>query len=163
LLYGLYQLLGWLIFIIGFPFFLLYSLISGRYREGLGQRFGFLGQKEREPGNAGTIWLHGASVGEILLARILIKELAEILPEAEFVLSTVTEQGMEVARKHSGERVRCIYAPLDLKGIVDRQVKSAFMPALPVGQRDHEQNSGLFLHDRGDPGCRCQKVYGFGG
>ena len=122
MLYGLYQLLGWLIFIIGFPFFLLYSLISGRYREGLGQRFGFLGQKEREPGNAGTIWLHGASVGEILLARILIKELAEILPEAEFVLSTVTEQGMEVARKHSGERVRCIYAPLDLKGIVDRSI-----------------------------------------
>ncbi len=122
MLYGLYQLLGWLIFIIGFPFFLLYSLITGRYREGLGQRFGFLGQKEREPGNAGTIWLHGASVGEILLARILIKELAEILPEAEFVLSTVTEQGMEVARKHSGERVRCIYAPLDLKGIVNRSI-----------------------------------------
>ncbi len=122
MLYGLYQLLGWLIFIIGFPFFLLYSLISGRYRGGLGQRFGFLGQKEREPGNAGTIWLHGASVGEILLARILIKELAEILPEADFVLSTVTEQGMEVARKHSGERVRCIYAPLDLKGIVDRSI-----------------------------------------
>ena len=122
MLYGLYQLLGWLIFIIGFPFFLLYSLISGRYREGLGQRLGFLGQKEREPGNAETIWLHGASVGEILLARILIKEMAEILPEADFVLSTVTEQGMEVARKHSGERVRCIYAPLDLKGIVNRSI-----------------------------------------
>ena len=122
MLYGLYQLLGWLIFIIGFPFFLLYSLISGRYREGLGQRFGFLGQKEQRPGNAKTIWLHGASVGEVLLARILIKELAEILPEADFVLSTVTEQGMEVARKHSGEKVRCIYAPLDLKGIVDRSI-----------------------------------------
>ena len=122
MLYGLYQLLGWLIFITGFPFFLLYSVITGRYREGLGQRFGFLGQKEREPGNAETIWLHGASVGEILLARILIKEMAEILPEADFVLSTVTEQGMEVARKHSGERVRCIYAPLDLKGIVNRSI-----------------------------------------
>jgi len=122
LLYGLYQLLGWLTFIAGFPFFLLYSLITGRYREGLGQRFGFLGQEGPKPGSKGTIWLHGASVGEVLLATLLIKELAEILPEAGFVLSTMTEQGMEVARKHSGERVRCIYAPLDLKGIVDRSI-----------------------------------------
>lgn len=122
MLYGLYQLLGWLTFIIGLPFFLLYSLIAGRYREGLGQRFGFLGLKEQKSGSTTTIWLHGASVGEVLLAKILIKELAEILPDADFVLSTVTEQGMEVARKHSGERIRCIYAPLDLKGIVNRAI-----------------------------------------
>ena len=122
MLYGLYQLLGWLTFIVVFPFFFLYSLVSGRYRKGLGQRFGFLGLKSRKPGSAKTIWLHGASVGEILLARILIKELAEIIPEADFVLSTMTEQGMEVARKLPGERVHCIYAPLDLKGMVDRSI-----------------------------------------
>jgi 3-deoxy-D-manno-octulosonic-acid transferase len=122
LLYGLYQLLGWLIFIIGLPFFMLYSLVTGRYREGLAQRLGFLKQKEQQPGSIGTIWLHGASVGEVQLAGILIKELVKILPEADFVLSTVTEQGMEVARKQSGEGVRCIYAPLDLKGIVDRAI-----------------------------------------
>ena len=70
-----------------------------------------------------TIWLHGASVGEVLLARILIKELTEILPNADFVLSTMTEQGMEVARKQAGEKVRCIYAPLDLVGIVGRSIQ----------------------------------------
>ncbi|MGW8287080.1 MAG: 3-deoxy-D-manno-octulosonic acid transferase [Desulfobulbales bacterium] len=122
MLYGLYQLLGWLIFIIGLPFFMLYSLVTGRYREGLAQRLGFLKQRERQPGSIWTIWLHGASVGEVQLAGILIKELAKILPEADFVLSTVTEQGMEIARKYSGERVHCIYAPLDLKGIVDRAI-----------------------------------------
>jgi 3-deoxy-D-manno-octulosonic-acid transferase len=67
--------------------------------------------------------LHGASVGEVLLAGILIKELARILPEADFVLSTMTEQGMEVARKQSGDKVRCIYAPLDLAGIVGRAIR----------------------------------------
>jgi len=123
LLYGLYQLLGWLTFIIGFPFFLLYSLCSGRYREGLGQRFGFLGAEEQKQGQAMTIWLHGASVGEVLLARILIKELEVILPEADFVLSTMTEQGMEVARRQAGEKVRCIYAPIDLVGIVGRAIR----------------------------------------
>jgi 3-deoxy-D-manno-octulosonic-acid transferase len=70
-----------------------------------------------------TIWLHCASVGEVLLARILIKELTKILPEADFVLSTMTEQGMEVARKQDGEKVCCIYAPLDLVGIVGRSIQ----------------------------------------
>lgn len=122
MLYGLYQLLGWLTFVIGVPVFLVYSLVTGRYGRALPQRFGFLA-----PGKLGfrensTIWLHGASVGEVLLARILIRELAEILPEANFVLSTVTEQGMEVASRDAGERILCIYAPLDLKGIVNRSI-----------------------------------------
>jgi len=123
LLYGLYQLLGWLTFVIVFPFFLIYSLYTGRYRKGLGQRFGFLGVAEQKQDHAMTIWLHGASVGEVLLASIIIKELTEILPQADFVLSTMTEQGMEVARKQAGEKVQCIYAPLDLVGIVGRSIQ----------------------------------------
>jgi len=131
LFYGLYQVLGWLTFIIGFPFFLFYSLCSGRYREGLGQRFGFLGAEEQKQGQVLTIWLHGASVGEVQLARVLINELSAIVPEADFVLSTMTEQGMEVATKQVGEKVRCIYAPLDLAGIVGRAIDS-IRPALYV-------------------------------
>jgi 3-deoxy-D-manno-octulosonic-acid transferase len=123
LLYGLYQLLGWLTFVIIFPFFFFYSLCTGRYREGLGQRFGFLKVARQKKGNGLTIWLHGASVGEVLLARILIKELVKILPQAGFVLSTMTEQGMEVARKPALEKVRCIYAPLDLVGMVGRSIQ----------------------------------------
>lgn len=70
-----------------------------------------------------TIWLHGASVGEVLLARTIIKELMHIMPDAHYVLSTMTEQGMEVARKQAGEKVECIYAPLDLAGIVGRTIR----------------------------------------
>ena len=131
MLYGLYQLLGWLTFIIVFPFFFLYSLITGRYREGLGQRFGFVGAAGQEQDKTMRIWLHGASVGEVLLAGILIKELAKILPQADFVLSTMTEQGMEIARKQGGEKVRCIYAPLDLVGIVGRSIQK-IRPSLYV-------------------------------
>ena len=131
MLYGLYYFFGWLSFFIVFPFFLIYSLCTGRYREGLGQRFGFLGLEERKPDHAITIWLHGASVGEVQLARVLIKELAKILPEADFVLSTMTDQGMEIARKKAEEKVRCIYAPLDLAGIVGRAIQKV-RPSLYV-------------------------------
>ena len=123
MLYGLYQLFGWLAFIIGAPFLFLYSICTGRYREGLGQRLGFLGGEWKNHGRILRIWVHGASVGEVKLAGLLIKELAAILPEADFVLSTMTEQGMEIARKQEDDKVHCIYAPLDLIGIVDRVVR----------------------------------------
>jgi len=131
LLYGLYQFLGWSIFILLLPFLIVYSLLTGRYREGLGQRLGFLGAVRHGPVPALRIWIHGASVGEVLLAGKLIKELQEILPEADFVLSTMTEQGMEVARKQAKEKVRCIYAPFDLTGIVSRAIR-AVRPSLYI-------------------------------
>jgi len=131
LLYGFYYFFGWLTFITVFPFFFLYSLFTGRYREGLGQRLGFLGVEEQKRDHVLTIWLHGASVGEVMLARLLIKELAEILPEAGFVISTMTDQGMEVARKQAGGKIRCIYAPFDLAGIVGRAIQK-IRPALYI-------------------------------
>jgi 3-deoxy-D-manno-octulosonic-acid transferase len=122
LYYGLYQLLGWLTFVAAFPFLFLYSVFTGRYRKGLGQRLGSIDIPERHANRPLKIWLHGASVGEVLLARTLIKELAESFPDAFFILSTVTEQGMEVARNQLGDNVLCIYAPLDLAGIVGRVI-----------------------------------------
>ena len=110
----------------------MYCLFSGRYLEGLGQRFGLLAiEAPRHNPAALTIWLHGASVGEVRLAAILIKELGKVLPDAEFVLTTVTEQGMEIARKQLGDKVRCLYAPLDLAGIVGRTVRK-IRPALYI-------------------------------
>ena len=120
--YGLYQLLGWLTFIAAFPFLLLYSVCTGRYRQGLAQRLGSIDVPERLRNSPLKIWLHGASVGEVRLAKILVKELTAILPEADFVLSTMTDQGMEVARQQLGNNILCIYAPLDLAGIVDRAI-----------------------------------------
>lgn len=131
MLYGIYQFFGWLTILIGLPFFFLYSLCTGRYRDGLGQRFGFLGAAGKNQEQAITIWLHGASVGEVHLAGLLINELAVQLPEARFILSTMTEQGMEVARKQAGDNVRCIYAPLDLAWIVGRAIRT-LRPSLYV-------------------------------
>jgi 3-deoxy-D-manno-octulosonic-acid transferase len=122
LYFGLYQLFGWISLVAAFPLFLLYSICTGRYRKGLEQRFGFFDVPEKGADKSLRIWLHGASVGEVLLAKVLIGELTEIYPEAVFTISTVTEQGMEVARKQLPAEVQCIYAPLDLVGIVDRAI-----------------------------------------
>lgn len=122
LLYGMYQLSGWIFFIVSFPFFLLYTIVYRQHREGLGQRLGILPPFFISEDGHPRVWLHASSVGEVQLARALLVELKELLPEAHFILSVMTSRGMELARRELGPDVRCIYAPLDLAGIVDRVV-----------------------------------------
>ena len=123
MIYGCYQLLSWLFFSISFPFFLIYSIISGHHREGLAQRLGMVSGIGAPDVDSARIWLHAASVGEVQLARALIMELKKMFPDAAFILSVMTVQGMEVARRQLSNEVFCIFAPLDLPGIVDRVVK----------------------------------------
>lgn len=120
--YRLYQILSWLFFIVSFPPLFIYSLLTGYYRLGLGQRFGALPGGPSGPQGTMRVWLHGASVGEVQAARALLAELQVMLPGAVFFLSTMTEQGLQVARKQLGATVHCMYAPFDLPGIVGRAV-----------------------------------------
>ncbi len=124
LLFRVYQLLSYLLFIVAFPVFFIYSCLTGRHRTGLDERFGFF-----EPGVDGDqaaaqrLWLHAASVGEVQVARALIAELQKTFPDATLILSTMTEQGQRVARRQLGGQVRCIFAPLDLPVVVRRAVR----------------------------------------
>lgn len=121
--YALYQLLSWLFFIAFFPFYLLYCACTGRYWTGWGQRFGFVeaGCLQDKPQR---LWLHASSVGEVQVARALIRVLARRLPRASFTLSTMTEQGYEAASKQLPTGVRLIRAPFDLAGIVERVLRA---------------------------------------
>ena len=121
--YGIYQLLSWIFFIVCFPFFFLYSLVSGKYLEGLGQRFGFLPRAVLQGEWPVRVWVHAASVGEVQLARALLPELQNVLPAAGFFLSVMTARGMEMARRQLGPEIRCFYAPFDLAGIVGRVLR----------------------------------------
>ncbi len=118
--YGIYRLLTRLIFTLAFPFFLVYSGITGKHRAGLRQRLGFY--NDINPATAGTpvIWIHGASVGEVMAAKILATRIKREFPDAALILSTVTEQGLKIARQQFGDMASCIFAPLDLPGPVKR-------------------------------------------
>lgn len=92
---------------------LLYALAFKRnYRQGLSARFGL-----RLPALKQSIWLHGASAGEVLVMKPLLERLETKLPEATFVISTVTSTGKLVAEK-AYPRHQVIYFPLDLSPIV---------------------------------------------
>ncbi|MFH7319876.1 3-deoxy-D-manno-octulosonic acid transferase [Desulfurivibrio sp. D14AmB] len=120
--YFVYQIIAWTIFLIVFPFFLIYSLGGGRQE--LWQRLGLYRATPRKPDGRPRIWLHAASVGEVQVARALVRELGRQLPEAEIWVSTLTRQGLQVCREQMPDGVHCLFAPLDLAGICSRMMRN---------------------------------------
>ena len=118
-MYTLYKMIIGLGFTLLLPFALLYVWLSGRHREGLSQRLGLYRAIPRTPGRP-RIWLHAASVGEVQAARAIMAELLRLLPRAEFVLTTMTLHGREVAESQLPAGTTCLLAPLDVPGLVGR-------------------------------------------
>lgn len=114
----LYRLIVGLLFYGLLPLLLPWVLLTGRHRDGLGERFGLYPALPKNL--TGTrIWLHASSVGEVQAARALIVELRELLPHADFVVTTMTLHGRRVAERQLAP-IPCRLAPLDVPGVVGR-------------------------------------------
>ena len=122
--YGIYRLLTRLTFALSFPVFLVYALLTGRHRVGLRQRLGIYGKDNLRRASGPTVWLHGASVGEIKAAELLVFRLAREFPESNLVVTAVTEQGLKLARQNMGDKAKCLMAPLDLPGAANRAIRA---------------------------------------
>ena len=113
-LYATYTVLTSGIFISAFPFFWLYSGLTGRYRKGLKERLGLL-PRELAQHLAGSprIWIHAVSLGEVKVAAPIVESLKELLPESSIIVSSTTDHGIDLARKTFGKEVLVLYAPID--------------------------------------------------
>ena len=90
---------------------LVYRMIrSGKYREGLWEKF--RGNAPLRIGGQPCLWFHAVSVGEVLLLRPLVREMARRRPNWEVVISTTTATGLAVARRTFPDLIT-FYAPLD--------------------------------------------------
>jgi 3-deoxy-D-manno-octulosonic-acid transferase len=58
------------------------------------------------------VWIHAASVGEVQAAKALINALVERGVKADYLLTTMTRQGREVAQSQL-PGIACLQAPLD--------------------------------------------------
>lgn len=126
LVLGIYNLLLPLVFVVGFPGWLVKMLKRGGFGTGLLERFGFF-KEEREFESCGVVYVHAVSVGEVLIALKLIREWLMRYPGDRFVLAPTTSTGHAVARASAPDGVRVIYSPLDF-GFVLRSVFKRFEP-----------------------------------
>jgi 3-deoxy-D-manno-octulosonic-acid transferase len=103
----------------------LFKLITvPKYRGGLTQKLGRLRKSVmRVIKGTRPIWVHAVSVGEVMAAHPLIRELKKKYPHRKLILSTVTVTGHFTASRRVPEADAVFYFPFDYPCIVRRVIK----------------------------------------
>ena len=129
-MFVLYSFALLLVLVLGSPYWLFRMATSGKYREGLSERLGFIPARLRRTESAPVIWLHAVSVGEVLAASSLIAQLSARADGYRVVVSTTTRTGQKIARDRFGAE-NVFYFPLDFAFAV-RSWLRALRPSLVV-------------------------------
>ncbi len=123
-MYILYNIFLIFATILLFPVILFKLVTVPKYRGGLTQKLGRL-RKGVMNVISGTrpIWVHAVSVGEVMAAHPLLRELRKKYPGRKLILSTVTVTGNYTARRRVPEADAVFYFPFDYPCIVRRVIK----------------------------------------
>ena len=103
------------------PFACAALLARKKYRAGFLEKCGMI---QPWAGAERPIWVHAVSVGEVMAAVPLIREIKQRFPDIPLVVSTITETGHQTAQRHLGQADRIIYFPYDYGFIAGRVVRA---------------------------------------
>ncbi len=92
----------------------------GRYRRGWAAKL--LGQVPRVDSDRPLVWLHAVSVGEVNLLGPVLAELVRRRPLWQYVISTSTDAGYDLARTRYAQH-QVIWCPLDFSWAVRRALR----------------------------------------
>src|SRR5512134_4568 len=124
-MYTVYNLILVIATIILSPYILFKLATVPKYRGGITQKMGRVRQgvlKHLQDGSR-PIWVHAVSVGEVMAAHPLIRELKKKFPGAKLLLSTVTVTGNYTARQRVPEADAVFFFPFDYPWIVRRVIR----------------------------------------
>jgi 3-deoxy-D-manno-octulosonic-acid transferase len=151
-MYIIYNILLILATIILSPVILFKLATVPKYRGGISQKFGRLrkGVLKVIKGSR-PIWVHAVSVGEVMAAHPLIRELKKKYPRRKLILSTVTVTGNYTARQRVPEADAVFYFPFDYPFIVRRVIKRINPVAVLVAETELWPNFFRQLRKAGIP------------
>ena len=148
-MYFLYSALFASALLLGSPYWLFQRLRHGKYRRGLGERFGVVPQRIRSEPRP-SIWIHAVSVGEVLAVSELARQLRSEYPDHRIVVSTTTDTGQKLAAARFGAN-SVFYFPFDL-GFCLKPYFDALHPELIViAETEFWPNFLRTAHRRGVP------------
>lgn len=129
----LYNIAGVLLVILIIPVFMMRSIREKGFVERIKQSLGFLPAHALDRvAQKQCIWVHAASVGEIVAASPLIKEFRKEFPHDPILVSVVTNSGYAMANRIIKDADSIIYFPLDLpflaEYIVGKVRPKVFLP-----------------------------------
>jgi 3-deoxy-D-manno-octulosonic-acid transferase len=144
-MYFLYRALTAVGMLVLAPYFALRAWRRGASWSALQERLGTLppeissraasrstdGAAHKNSRQAGPVWIHAVSVGEVLAAKPLIEGLKASYPERQVFVSTTTETGQQLARERLQIADGIFYFPLDWVVPVRRALR-AIQPALVI-------------------------------
>jgi len=134
----------------------LLALNAWNLRKSLKHRLGFLPKIPSKKGGV-RIWFHAASAGEVSAVAPLIRSARQEYPSALILLTTITDAGLEMARKLTVEADVFGYFPLELPGCATTAVRR-FRPHLCVLAETELWPD--FLHSAASSGARIMLVNG---
>lgn len=123
-MYIIYNILIILVFIfVALPYFLYRLVVEKGFGHRFRQNMGLVRREEIAPvADTNCIWLHGASVGEMVAISPLVKEIKNLMPERKILVSAVTVGGYDMARQIMPEADAIINFPLDLPFVASSMV-----------------------------------------
>lgn len=107
-----------------------HRLRYGKYKNSLKKRLG-RNFPELPETRGPKIWVHAVSMGETKAVAPLVRGLRQEHPDAQIILSAVTETGHEEGRRSVPEADAHVYLPFDFAPVVRRVLKK-FSPDLVV-------------------------------
>jgi 3-deoxy-D-manno-octulosonic-acid transferase len=119
MIHFLYNVILTCFLILYIPYLFLQSLLWKRPQKQLKERLGsFPDLSSKKP-----IWIHAASVGEVLCSIPLLKRIKKEVPNCEIVLTTMTSTGNETAKKLIPEADRILFFPIDHPFTIRRAIQ----------------------------------------
>jgi len=149
---SLYNSLLTLGLILSSPFFGFKLITTSHYRKGLSQRLGICSKDVfKKVVDEKPLWIHAASVGEVLGSLPVIEGIRQINPELPILLSTMTATGNHMAKERASGVRAITFFPLDHPWVVRRTISLVNPRAFLMAETEIWPNFLMELGRRGIP------------